>query len=143
RHLLSGLDLLPGADAHFSVTAVRFATVFGPSRRPRFDLVATLFTAQAMVNGKITLMGPSQWRPFIHVRDLARGIVAVLEADPERMRGQVFNVGDRQLNMTIGQLAALAQRVVSRERPVEIVEMASKDPRNYAGPSENIRRDLA
>jgi len=135
-------ELLLCADEHFSVTILRFATVFGHSRRPRFDLVANLFTAQAMVDGKITLMGPSQWRPFVHVRDLARGIVAVLEADPERMRGQVFNVGDRQLNMTIGQLAALAQRVVSRERPVEIVEMASKDPRNYAGSFEKIRREL-
>ncbi len=135
-------ELLLCADEHFSVTILRFATVFGHSRRPRFDLVANLFTAQAMVDGKITLMGPSQWRPFVHVRDLARGIVAALEANPERMRGQVFNVGDRGLNMTIGQLAALVQKVVSRERPVEIVEMASKDPRNYAGSFEKIRRDL-
>ena len=135
-------ELLLCADEHFSVTILRFATVFGHSRRPRFDLVANLFTAQAMVDGKITLMGPSQWRPFVHVRDLARGIVAALEANPERMRGQVFNVGDRGLNMTIGQLAALVQKVVSRERPVEIVEMASKDPRNYAGSFEKIRREL-
>src|SRR5438034_771926 len=138
------VEAMQGASAgeHLSVTILRFATVFGHSRRPRFDLVANLFTAQAMVDGKITLMGPSQWRPFVHVRDLARGIVAALEANPERMRGQVFNVGDRGLNMTIGQLAALVQKVVSRERPVEIVEMASKDPRNYAGSFEKIRREL-
>src|SRR5439155_1166073 len=90
------------------------ATVFGHSRRPRFDLVANLFTAQAVNDGRITLMGPSQWRPFVHVRDPARAVVAVLDADPERMRGQVFNVGDRRLNMTIGQLARLVQETVSR-----------------------------
>src|SRR2546425_1945778 len=135
-------ELLLSADESFSVTILRFATVFGHSRRPRFDLVANLFTAQAMVDGKITLMGPSQWRPFVHVRDLARGIVGVLEADPERMRGQVFNVGDRRLNMTIGQLAELVQRVVSRERPVEIVACPSKGLRNYAASFEKIRREL-
>ena len=63
---------------------LRFATVFGHSRRPRFDLVANLFTAQAMTEGRITLMGPHQWRPFVHVRDLARAIVMVLKAEPER-----------------------------------------------------------
>src|SRR5438309_10921294 len=129
-------------DEECCVTILRFATVFGHSRRPRFDLVANLFTAQAVNDGRITLMGPSQWRPFVHVRDLARAIVAVLEADPERMRGQVFNVGDRRLNMTIGQLARLVQESVSRVRRVEVVEMPSKDLRNYAVSFQKIRREL-
>ncbi|HKC83724.1 MAG TPA: SDR family oxidoreductase, partial [bacterium] len=129
-------------DEDFCVTTLRFATVFGHSRRPRFDLVANLFTAQAVNDGKITLMGPSQWRPFVHVRDLARAIVAVLDADPERVRGQVFNVGDRRLNMTIGQLARLVQESVSHTRRVEVVEMPSKDLRNYAVSFEKIRREI-
>ena len=135
-------ELLPDPDEDFCVTTLRFATVFGHSRRPRFDLVANLFTAQAVNDGRITLMGPSQWRPFVHVRDLARAAVAVLDADPERMRGQVFNVGDRRLNMTIGQLARLVQESVSHTRRVEVVELPSKDLRNYAVSFEKIRREL-
>src|SRR5438876_66724 len=135
-------ELLLDADEDFCLTTLRFATVFGHSRRPRFDLVANLFTAQAVIDGRITLMGPSQWRPFVHVRDLARAAVAVLDADPERMRGQVFNVGDRRLNMTIGQLARLVQETVSRARRVEVVELPSKDLRNYAVSFEKIRREL-
>src|SRR5438874_4429661 len=135
-------ELLLGPEGECCVTVLRFATVFGHSRRPRFDLVANLFTAQAVNDGRITLMGPSQWRPFVHVRDLARAIVAVLDADPERMRGQVFNVGDRRLNMTIGQLARLVQETVSRARRVEVVELPSKDLRNYAVSFEKIRREL-
>src|SRR2546427_687465 len=135
-------ELLSDADEDFCVTTLRFATVFGHSRRPRFDLVANLFTAQAVNDGRITLMGPSQWRPFVHVRDLARAIVAVHEADPERMRGQIFNVGDRRLNMTIGQLARLVQESVSHTRQVEVVERPSKDLRNYAVSFEKIRRAL-
>src|SRR5437867_2139714 len=135
-------ELLLGPDGDCCVTVLRFATVFGHSRRPRFDLVANLFTAQAVNDGRITLMGPSQWRPFVHVRDLARAVVAVLDADPERMRGQIFNVGDCRLNMTIGQLARLVQETVSRERRVEVVETPSKDLRNYAVSFEKIRREL-
>src|SRR5438445_9007559 len=135
-------ELLLGPDGDCCVTVLRFATVFGHSRRPRFDLVANLFTAQAVNDGRITLMGPSQWRPFVHVRDLARAAVAVLDADPERMRGQIFNVGDRRLNMTIGQLARLVQESVSHTRRVEVVEMPSKDLRNYAVSFEKIRREL-
>src|SRR5881397_2759112 len=135
-------ELLLDADEDFCVTTLRFATVFGHSRRPRFDLVANLFTAQAVNDGRITLMGPSQWRPFVHVRDLARAIVAVLDADPERMRGQIFNVGYRRLNMTIGQLAELVRERVSRECRVEVVEMPSKDLKNYAVSFEKIRRAI-
>src|SRR5439155_13498251 len=135
-------ELLLGPEGDCCVTVLRFATVFGHSRRPRFDLVANLFTAQAVNDGRITLMGPGQWRPFVHVRDLARVVVAVLDADPERMRGQIFNVGDRRLNMTIGQLARLVQERVSRGRRVEVVELPSKDLRNYAVSFEKIRREL-
>src|SRR5271166_495016 len=68
-------ELLATGSDDFFVTVLRFATVFGHSRRPRFDLVANLFTAQALTDGLVTVIGPEQWRPFIHVRDLARAIL--------------------------------------------------------------------
>jgi nucleoside-diphosphate-sugar epimerase len=136
-------ELLLCPDENFSVTVLRFATVFGHSRRPRFDLVANLFTAQAFTDGRITLTGESQWRPFVHVRDLARAIVVVLKSDPELMRGQVFNVGDRRLNMTIGQLAETVKGVVGSIRPVEIIRQPDvTDRRNYAVSFEKIRTAL-
>jgi nucleoside-diphosphate-sugar epimerase len=135
-------ELLLDSEEGSCVTILRFATVFGHSRRPRFDLVANLFTAQAVNDRRITLMGPSQWRPFVHVRDVARALVAVLDAEPERVCGQVFNVGDRRLNMTIGQLARLVEESVSRMHRVEVVERPSKDLRNYAVSFEKIRREL-
>ena len=86
-------EALPGLRDNFFVTILRFATVFGDSRRPRFDLVGNLFTAQAMTDGLITVIGPDQFRPFIHVRDLARSIAMVLAADTDQMQNQIFNVG--------------------------------------------------
>jgi nucleoside-diphosphate-sugar epimerase len=139
----SEIELLATVRDDFFVTILRFATVFGHSHRPRFDLVANLFTAQAMVNGEITVIGPHQWRPFVHVRDLARAIVLVLEAEPARVQSQIFNVGDSHLNMTIGQLGELVHRIVSERRSVRLsVTDSRQDRRNYAVSFDKIRREL-
>lgn len=136
-------ELLAALRDDFYVTVLRFATVFGDSRRPRFDLVGNLFTAQAMTDGLITVLGPNQLRPFIHVRDLARAIVMVLEADPVRMQNQVFNVGDKRLNMTIQQLAEKVQEVCVRFRPVAIsVTENPQDRRSYAVSFDKIESVL-
>jgi nucleoside-diphosphate-sugar epimerase len=136
-------ELLTTVHDDFFVTILRFATVFGHSRRPRFDLVANLFTAQAMTDGLITVIGPNQSRPFIHVRDLARAIVATLQADPSVVQSQIFNVGDERLGLTILQLAEQVQSVASRYRPVEIsVTDNPLDRRNYAISTDKIRRVL-
>lgn len=136
-------ELLSNVRDDFFVTVLRFATVFGHSFRPRFDLVANLFTAQAMVNGEITVIGPNQWRPFVHVRDLARAIVAVLHANPRDVQSEIFNVGDSRLNMTIGQLGELVRDVVAQYRPVTLsVTDNPQDRRNYAVSFEKIRNRL-
>lgn len=136
-------ELLAALRDEFYVTVLRFATVFGDSRRPRFDLVGNLFTAQAMTDGLITVLGPNQFRPFIHVRDLARAIGMVLDAEPVRMQNQVFNVGDKRLNMTIQQLAEEVRAVCSRYRPVTIsVTENAQDRRSYAVSFDKIQSVL-
>lgn len=136
-------ELLTTTRDDFFVTVLRFATVFGHSRRPRFDLVANLFTAQAVIDGLITVIGPHQWRPFVHVSDLARAIVMTLNAKPMAVQNQIFNVGDKRLNMTILQLAELVQSAASVYRPVSItVTENAQDRRNYAVSFEKIRSVL-
>jgi nucleoside-diphosphate-sugar epimerase len=136
-------ELLFSVPDDFFVTILRFATVFGHSRRPRFDLVANLFTAQAMIDGLIHVVGPGQWRPFIHVHDLARAVVVVLNANPVMIQGQIFNVGDKRLNMTIGQLGEEVKNIVSGFREVQMdVQENVADRRNYAVSFEKIRSSL-
>src|ERR1700752_4814614 len=62
------------ADSFYPVI-LRLATLFGRAFRPRFDLGVNLLTAKACKEGAITGFNGPQWRPFIHVRDVARGIV--------------------------------------------------------------------
>jgi nucleoside-diphosphate-sugar epimerase len=136
-------ELLFSVRDDFFVTILRFATVFGHSRRPRFDLVANLFAAQAMMNGTITVIGPDQWRPFIHARDLARAIVIALEARPEVVQSQIYNVGDDRLNMTIGQLGEVVRRTVGVYREVQMnVQGDDQDLRNYRVSFDKIRSQL-
>ena len=49
--------LLEMKDENFQPTILRFATVFGLSPRPRFDLVVNLLTAKALKEKKITIFG--------------------------------------------------------------------------------------
>ena len=136
-------ELLRHVPDDFFVTVLRFATVFGHSRRPRFDLVANLFTAQAFHDGRITVHGGNQWRPFVHVRDLGRAIVLTLRAKPRTIQGQVFNVGDESLTVTIGDLGKRIQQLASAVRPIDLqIFDQAKDMRNYRVSFRKIRDQL-
>ncbi len=127
----SETELLEDTYDDFHPTILRFATVFGHSRKPRFDLVANLFVAQAFHNGVITVTNGDQWRPFIHVADLAEAITKVLKAPTEKVSRQIFNVGDERLNATIDQLANLVKSTIT-DRPVQVATVdQAGDRRNY------------
>ncbi len=120
--------LLEARSESFHPTILRFATVFGLSYRPRFDLVVNLLTAKAKQEGVITIYNGQQWRPFIHVRDLAEALVRVLETPAALVNGEIFNVGDKRLNHTLTQVADTIREIFPNVR-VEQVE--NSDRRDY------------
>ncbi len=132
-------ELLMLADERFCPVSLRFSTVYGLSRRYRFDLVVNLLTAKAVVEGIITIHGGDQWRAFVHVQDVARGILAALEAPSPRVRGEVFNVGSDGQNYTIAQLGEIIQRLVPE---AHIVTQAVADIQNYRVNFDKIHRQL-
>lgn len=117
-----------GSDT-FQPTILRFGTVYGLSGRTRFDLVVNLLTAKAVVDGKITVFGPDQWRPFVHVDDTALSIVKVLEAPLLMVGRQVFNVGSNDQNRTLGQIGEMIKRRVPTAEL--IISGTDGDRRNY------------
>jgi nucleoside-diphosphate-sugar epimerase len=112
----------------FHPTILRFATVFGLSHRPRFDLVVNLLTAKARQESAVTIFNGQQWRPFIHVRDLVQAIVGVLEAPVGLVSGEIFNVGDKRLNHTLTQVAEIIAGVFPN---VRVERIDNSDRRNY------------
>jgi nucleoside-diphosphate-sugar epimerase len=137
-------ELLQAHDEDLTVTILRFATVFGHSRRPRFDLVVNLFTAQAYNEKMLTVVGPNQWRPFIHCSDVARACVVTMEAPTKHVAGEIFNVGDDRLNMTIGDLGKSVQSVAKKMGIHTQVSVSDdiKDRRNYLVSFDKIKSRL-
>lgn len=108
-----------------TITALRLATVFGLSRRMRFDLAVNIMTKHAYVERKIRVDGGGvQWRPFVHVRDVATAFITALEAPADKVHGEVFNVGHSDNNL---QIRNLAYRIRDRIPNTEIA-MVPSDP---------------
>lgn len=93
-------------------TCLRFATIFGVSPRMRFDLTVNEFTASLLVNKRLMVYGEHFWRPYVHVRDAARAVRTVLQAEAGTVRANVFNIGSTSQNFTkrdlVGMIAPLA-----------------------------------
>ena len=129
---------LNGPDFHPVI--LRFATVYGLSPRPRFDLVVNLLAAKAARDGEITIFGGEQWRPFVHVADVARAIVLCLEAPLINVKARAFNVGSDEQNHTINQVGELVQRMIPEARLLN--QGDGKDKRDYHVSFARIRREL-
>jgi nucleoside-diphosphate-sugar epimerase len=123
QHLL-GLDPKP-----FTLTCLRFATVYGAAPRMRFDLTVNEFTRDLWADRTLEVFGEQFWRPYVHVRDAARGIRMVLEAPEDQVAGEVFNVGDTRENYRKLDLVEHIQRQTDRGT-VTFVHR-DEDPRDY------------
>ena len=122
------------ADSQFCVVALRQATVYGISPRMRFDLAINGMTYGAWKTGKLPVMRDgSQWRPMVHVRDAAAAQLFMLEADPARVNGQIFNVGSAADTCQIRPLAELIAEQVARcaSNKVAIEWYGDPDQRSY------------
>ncbi|WP_243679159.1 SDR family oxidoreductase [Vulcanisaeta distributa] len=116
-NLLAEKDVLPLASSRFTVTALRFATVYGPSVRMRFDLVINAMTLSAFTEGGVIYVEGDgmQERPLVHVMDVVRAIGTVLEAPSDKVNGMVFNVGSDEQNFRVIEMARIVQSIVGGE----------------------------
>jgi nucleoside-diphosphate-sugar epimerase len=106
-------DIRQIAAAAFSPVYLRNGTIYGISPRMRFDTVFNDFMAAAVCTGKITVHSDgTPWRPVIHVEDVARAFLRVLEAKAEQIHNRAFNIGANDLNYQVGALAAIAAEAV-------------------------------
>ena len=125
-------------EPHPSSLILRLATLAGIGdtySRIRLDLVVNLLTARAKTIGRLQVFGGTQYRPLLHVRDVATAIVPHLETDV----GGIYNLGTE--NVTI---EALAERVKAHVGDVEIekVDIPIHDTRNYRTSFDKAEREL-
>jgi len=132
--------VLDGGAGDSIPTVLRLATAFGLSPRMRFDLTVSEFAREVALGRELTVYDADTWRPYCHVDDIAGAIVAVLEADPPLVRGEVFNVGGDALNATKRTIAGELGALVPGARVV--FQNGRGDPRNYRVSFDKIRRTL-
>jgi nucleoside-diphosphate-sugar epimerase len=119
------------ADDDFSPTYLRNATAYGASPRLRLDIVVNNLTAVAITTGQVRLESDgTPWRPLVHIEDISRAFLAVLEAPRELVHDQAFNVGRQEDNVQIRDVAEMVREAVP-ESKLTFAEGAGPDLRNY------------
>ena len=135
-HAEQGLLELAGS-APLDPMILRFGTVYGLSPRMRFDLVVNLLTMKAVRTGRVSIFGGGQWRPFVHVADIARALVLGM-TEPLPPGAPILNVGD---NLENYQLRDLKEELESRVPGVRVtIDAAASDPRTYRVSFDRIER---
>jgi nucleoside-diphosphate-sugar epimerase len=124
-------DVSKMADDTFSPTFLRSATAYGVSPRLRFDLVLNNLVAWAYTTGRVYLKSDgTPWRPVVHIEDISRAFLAVLEAPINLIHNEAFNVGRTEENYRIRELAEIVHQTVPNCK-VEYAPEAGPDKRCY------------
>lgn len=135
-------DVKKLADSNFHPTFLRNSTVYGISSRLRVDLVLNNLMASAVTSGRIMMKSDgTPWRPIVHVEDVSRAFLAVLEAPTDVIHNEAFNVGLTQENYRISELGEIVKETLPGCE-IEYAEGAGPDKRCYRVDCSKINRLL-
>ena len=136
KYMLTEMEKIDG----FSPTSLRFSTVFGLSPRMRFDLTVNEFTKDLSLGKELIIFGEQFWRPYCHVKDFSNAFMTVLNSPDEKVRYNVFNVGDTNENYTKQMLVNEIKKVLPNSK-IKYVKK-NDDPRDYRVNCDKIKNEL-
>jgi nucleoside-diphosphate-sugar epimerase len=110
--------LLGQKDSSCAPLLFRFATLYGISPRTRFDLIVNQFVLDAFTKRALIIYQRGYSRSFVHIRDVARGVIMGLEAERVKIQGQVFNLGTDNGNYSKDDIV----RLILKRLPQTVVE---------------------
>lgn len=128
--------ILENETSNFQCVVLRPATICGVSPRQRFDLSVNILTNHAVNKGRITVFGGTQYRPNLHISDMARAYLHILNQGPE-VSGKIFNVGSE--NLTLNEIAERVRTIVSDDLQIDFT--ATDDLRSYRVDSSKIQQE--
>tara|TARA_E500000178_G_scaffold351854_1_gene413909 strand:+ start:2751 stop:3695 length:945 start_codon:yes stop_codon:yes gene_type:complete len=124
---------------HKNSIVFRLATVFGYSYRMRTDLLVNFLVNMAVRNKKISLFEPHFRRNYIHVLDVANAFIFSI-SNFNKMRGNIFNVGLSNANLTKIQLAQLIKKNIKGTKITNLKNKKDPDKRDYFVSNKKIER---
>jgi nucleoside-diphosphate-sugar epimerase len=135
-------DVSKLADATFSPVFLRNATAYGVSPRLRADIVVNNLVGVAYTTGEVLIQSDgTPWRPLVHVQDISRAFLGVLEAPREAIHNESFNVGSSHENYQIRDVADIVQSIVPG-CSVSYLEGGGPDPRCYQVNCDKLIRHI-
>jgi nucleoside-diphosphate-sugar epimerase len=108
----------------------RLATVFGMAPRMRIDLLVNDFVYRAFYDRFIVLFESHFKRNYIHITDVVQAFVHGID-NFESMRGEIFNVGLSEANVSKAELCSMIKRVIPEFVVMEAPLATDPDQRNY------------
>jgi len=123
----------------FTVTVLRLASIFGDSLRMRWDQSINNMVKELCNNGKIEVKSKNSQRPFLHIDDVIRAIILVIESK-ENASGEIFNVGSNDLNYSIGKIAREITNIAKKENSLIISD--DKDENSFTMNCDKINKKL-
>jgi len=120
------------ADDSFSPTFLRAPTAYGVSPKLRGDVVVNNLVGSALTRGEVRLLSDGRsWRAVLHVEDLCRAFLAVLEAPRHLVHAQAFNVAPKGENYQIRDVAEMVAEQVPGCRVTFAEGCGEPDLRSY------------
>ena len=123
----------------FTVTVLRLASIFGDSLRMRWDQSINNMVKELCNNGKIEVKSKNSQRPFLHIDDVIRAIILVIESK-ENAAGEIFNVGSNDLNYSIGKIAREITNIAKKENSLIVSD--EKDKNSFTMNCDKINKKL-
>ena len=129
-HALSGKD--------FCTSSLRQSTIYGLSRKMRFDLAINSMTLTTFMDNKILIGGDgTQRRAFVHVRDSSAAFIKIMETDPDIVNKQTYNVGSNDQNFSMLELSEKIPKILNKSVAYEYI--GKKDARSYVADFSKIK----
>jgi nucleoside-diphosphate-sugar epimerase len=137
---MAEVDNLSLNDENFTVTALRFSSIYGLSPRMRFDLAVNSMALELYKTGKILVRGKSNTRPFLHIKDAAEAYSIVIKSSKEKIAKQIFNVGSDDQNYRMDDLSKEVGNSIGKKYEIESKD--TQDHRSYRASFKKIRETL-
>tara|TARA_B100001057_G_scaffold472930_1_gene536761 strand:- start:11986 stop:12933 length:948 start_codon:yes stop_codon:yes gene_type:complete len=124
---------------HKNSVVFRLATVFGFSYRMRTDLLVNFLVHKAVTKKILKIFQPNFRRNYVHVSDVVEAFIFAIQ-NFKKMRGNIYNIGLSNANLTKGQLAKRISKIVKKTKIRILRNKKDPDKRDYYVSNKKIEK---